>query len=190
MSLSAKNISIVIYSGTLNAIASHHALTTLIQNTTFGSTRGFTRQPSTPLVSDSGATVGIVHTENGLTFAMFDEIASLWHDDPVSAYGFFRDFVLARGTPGSLSTDGSGEETVLGGEDEGAREDVPRVATEMFVGAGATQGTVVAPSATVAAWASFVDAQLPQATTSAAGKSTIELWAFLLPAIGAAILAS
>ncbi|VDC07935.1 unnamed protein product [Peniophora sp. CBMAI 1063] len=188
-SLSTKNISLILYSGTLNAIASHHALSVLIQNTTFGSTRGFTRQPSTPLVADSGATVGIVHTEGGITFAMFDGIASLWRDDPGSAYGFYRDFVLARGTQGSLSVDGSGQETVLGGEDEGAREDVPRVASDIFVGAGATQGTVAAPSATVAAWASFVDAQLPQATTSAAGRSMIQRWAPALALLGAIVLA-
>ncbi|KZV76554.1 alpha/beta-hydrolase [Peniophora sp. CONT] len=188
-SLSTKNASLILYSGTLNAIASHHALSIQIQNTTFGNTRGFTRQPSTPLVADSGATVGIVHTEHGVTFAMFDGIASLWRDDPGAAYGFFRDFVLARGTAGSLSSDGNGKVTVLGGEDAGAREDVPRVASDVFVGSMATQGTLAAPSATVAAWASFVDAQLPQVTSSSAVKPAVQWSMSVFPVIGAVMIA-
>lgn len=134
--------------------------------------------------------MGIVHTEHSVTFAMFDGLASPWRDDPSTLYGFFRDYVLARGTAGSLSVDGSGKGTVLGGEVAGVREDVPRIVSDVFTGSAATQGKVAAPSATVAAWASFVDAQLPRPTSSASERPSIQRWTTVLAVIGAVMAAA
>ena len=46
------------------------------KNTTFGGTRGFTRQPSSAWVDDDGNIAGIVHQERGILYALFNNVGS------------------------------------------------------------------------------------------------------------------
>ncbi|KAI0031339.1 Alpha/Beta hydrolase protein, partial [Vararia minispora EC-137] len=159
-----KNVSVVLYSGSKNAIANHHALEVLIQNTTFAGTRGFTRKPSTTWNDDAGNVAGIVHTERGLTYALFNNVGALVpRAAPNAAYTFFRDYVLKSSSTGTITIDSNGNTAVLGGENSAAAADVPRVASAIFAGTATTVTTILAPSATVLAWQQFVD---PRNSTS------------------------
>ncbi|KAH9050289.1 alpha/beta-hydrolase [Lactarius hengduanensis] len=165
----SKNVEIVLYSSGNNAIAHHRSLEILIQNTTFGGTRGFTRKPSTPWVDDSGNVAGIIHQERGILYALFDSVGSFTpHANPTAAHTFFRQYVLNSNTTGSITVDSNNKLTVFGGEDPNVAADAPRVASKIFLGAGATQSTLVAPSATVAAWKNFLKDVSTRASTSGA----------------------
>lgn len=74
----------------------------------------------------------------------------------MQAYTFFREYVLNSNQTGTITVDSDNKPAVLGGEDPDVADDAPRVASEIFLGAGATQSTLVAPSATVAAWKDFL----------------------------------
>ncbi|KAH9042688.1 alpha/beta-hydrolase [Lactarius pseudohatsudake] len=165
----SKNVEIVLYSSGNNAIAHHRSLEILIQNTTFGGTRGFTRKPSTPWVDDSGNVAGIIHQERGILYALFDNVGSFTpRANPTAAHTFFRQYVLNSNTTGSITVDSNNKLTVFGGEDPNVAADAPRVASKIFLGAGATQSTLVAPSATVAAWKNFLKDVSTRASTSGA----------------------
>ncbi|KAI0300162.1 Alpha/Beta hydrolase protein [Multifurca ochricompacta] len=154
----SKNVEIILYSSANNAIAHHRSLEILIQNTTFGGTQGFTRKPSTPWVDDHGNVAGIVHQERGILYALFDSVGSLTpFANPTAAYTFFREFVLNSNATGSITIDSNDKLAVLGGEDPNVADDAPRIASEIFLGAGVTQSTLIAPSATVVAWRSFLN---------------------------------
>ncbi|KAI9441431.1 alpha/beta-hydrolase [Lactarius indigo] len=165
----SKNVEIVLYSSGNNAIAHHRSLEILIQNTTFGGTRGFTRKPSTPWVDDSGNVAGIIHQERGILYALFDNVGSFTpHANPTAAHTFFRQYVLNSNTTGSITVDSNNKLTVFGGEDPNIAADAPRVASKIFLGAGITQSTLVAPSPTVAAWKNFLKEASMKASTSSA----------------------
>lgn len=102
---SAHNISVVIYSGNNDFIAAHTGsesmLTThsrgaaisygrllvAIQNTTFGGTQGFSKQPSTAWYDDSGLFAGIIHQERNWTYALFEGAGHLVPmDKPEAVY--------------------------------------------------------------------------------------------------------
>lgn len=154
----SQNVELILYSSGNNAIAHHRSLEILIQNTTFGGTQGFTRKPSTPWVDDNGNVAGIVHQERGILYALFDNVGSLTpYTNPTAAHTFFREYVFNSNTTGSITIDSNNQLAVLGGEDTDAADDAPRVASNIFIGAGATQSTLVAPSATVAAWKDFLN---------------------------------
>ncbi|KAI0066907.1 alpha/beta-hydrolase [Artomyces pyxidatus] len=178
----AKDIDIILYSGANNAISNHRGLEILIQNTTFGGTQGFTRKPSTPWEDDNNEVAGIVHQERGITYALFDGVGGLTpFTTPTAAYTFYREFVVNSNTTGSLTVTANNAPAVLGGEDTARADDAPRVATALFLGASATQSTLFAPSATVAAWASFlasagVAAPAVSATSAAMGRAGVA-WA-------------
>jgi carboxypeptidase D len=148
--------------------------TVLIQNTTFGGTRGFARKPSTPWKDDAGNAVGIVHTERRLTYALFNNVGALVpRAAPGAAYAFFRDFVLAASSTGTLTVDAAGNAAVLGGEDATAADDAPRVADAVYAGAAHTASTLAAPSATLVAWAQFVHPPDSAAQSAAAGRAVV-----------------
>ncbi|THH14132.1 hypothetical protein EW146_g6173 [Bondarzewia mesenterica] len=150
-------VELIFYSGANNAIAHHRGLEILIQNTTFGGTRGFTRKPSTPWSDDDGNVAGIVHQERGIVYALFDGVGHLIpHFKPNAAYVFYRDFVFNTNSTGSLTVDDSNKPVVLGGESPEVADDVPRVASALFIGSATTASTLFVPSATVQAWESFV----------------------------------
>jgi hypothetical protein len=68
---------------------------------------------------------------------------------------------------GSITIDSNNKLAVLGGEDSHAADDAPRVVSEIFLGAKMTQSTLIAPSATVATWQSFLADTLGNPTDSA-----------------------
>jgi carboxypeptidase D len=151
-------VEIILYSSGNNVIAHHRSLEILIQNTTFGGTQGFTRKPSTPWVDDNGNVAGIVHQERGILYAIFDNVGSFTpYTNPTAAHTFFREYVFNSNTTGSITIDSNNQLAVLGGEDPDVADDAPRIASRIFLGAGATQSTLVAPSATVAAWKDFLN---------------------------------
>ena len=66
-----------------------------------------------------------------------------------------RDFVLGSNQTG-LVTNTSGVVSVVGGEQSALANEVMTGQAEIFYGSGVTQSTYVYPSATVAAWNSFM----------------------------------
>lgn len=170
----SKNVEIVLYSSGNNAIAHHRSLEILIQNTTFGGTRGFTRKPSTPWVDDDGNVAGIVHQERGILYALFDNVGSFTpYTNPTAAHTFFRQYVLNSNATGSITVDSNNKLTVFGGEDPNAADDAPRVASKVFLGAGVTQSTLAAPAATVAAWRNFLKSAAASAGSSTSGAQSL-----------------
>ncbi|KAI0051359.1 alpha/beta-hydrolase [Auriscalpium vulgare] len=185
-SASAKGVEIVLYAGSNNAVANHHTLELLIQNATFGGTRGFTRKPATPWQDDNAQTAGVVHQERGLLYALFDNVGGLTpFSAPNAAYVFYRDFVVNANATGSLTTTSSNKPAVLGGEDAARADDQPRVASALTL----AQSTVLAPPATLAAWESFLATAAPAgptsaATSGAAAGARARGWGVLLGVLG------
>ncbi|OJT10630.1 Carboxypeptidase sxa2 [Trametes pubescens] len=163
---SARNVSIVFYSGNDDARIQHRGTETLIQNFTFGGIQGFTRKPSTPWYDDDGNVAGIVHQERNLTYVL---VAGAGHEvpqwRPAQALVFLREFVL--GTNSNGTVEGS---HVVGGEDAALSGDYLPGGTEIFYGSSTTASTSTVPSATIAAWNSFVATALPSG--SVPGKSS------------------
>ncbi|KAA1472707.1 alpha/beta-hydrolase [Dentipellis sp. KUC8613] len=192
----ARNIEFILFTGANNAIANHRGLEKSanqwnVQNATFGGTRGFTRKPSTPWADDDGNVAGIVHTERGITYGLFDGVGHLIpHFNPGAAYVFFRDFIVNANETGSITTDSKSNTVVLGGEDPSIADDVPRIATEIFLGASSTQSTFAAPSATVAAWQSFLGTVPNLSGTKDAANAAPATVNSLLASMSAAVLAA
>ncbi|KAF8524846.1 alpha/beta-hydrolase [Hysterangium stoloniferum] len=156
----AHNISWVFYSGNDDMIA---WLSATIQNTTFQGIQGFTKKPSTPWFGDDGQFAGIVHQERNVTYVLFDKAGHLipqWQ--PARALTFVREFILGNNPNGTVLSDG----TVVGGESSPLVNDVlPGEHNPIFTGSGTTLGSTVWPSATIAAWDSFI------ATATATGSN-------------------
>lgn len=93
-----------------------------------------------------------------IPFTLIAHTAQLSPNAPIhsQAYTFFREYVVNSNETGTITVDSNKKLAVLGGEDPDVADDAPRVASEIFFGAGATQSTLVAPSATVAAWKNFL----------------------------------
>lgn len=69
------------------------------------------------------------------------------------AYVFLREFVLGNNQTGLVNTtDGQ----IVGGENSILAEDVMPGQSGIYVGSGATQSTYTFPSATIAAWQSYI----------------------------------
>jgi carboxypeptidase D len=79
-----------------------------------------------------------------------------------------REFVLGSNATG-LVTQSSGSIVVVGGDNSTLAEDILPGGDEVFYGSGATQSTYVAPSATRAAWRSFIrtETAIPTAVNAA-----------------------
>ncbi|KAH9929043.1 alpha/beta-hydrolase, partial [Epithele typhae] len=160
----ARNISLVFYSGNDDAQVQHHGTEVVIQNITWAGpstvsgerplpTQGFSRRPATPWTGDDGAPAGLVHQERGLTYVLFAGAGHLvpqWR--PAQALVFLREFVLGANATGTLLANG----TVVGGESSELADAVMPGGLEVFFGSGTTAGTSTVPSATAAAWEVFV----------------------------------
>ncbi|KAI0322891.1 Alpha/Beta hydrolase protein [Amylostereum chailletii] len=162
-SAASQNIEIILYSGSKNIVAHHSALEgrhipfRSAFNTTFGGARGFTRKPSTPWQDDSGNVAGITHRERGIVYALFDNVGDLIpRASPNAAFVFFRDFVLKSSSIGTITVNSDNKAVVLGGEDAANADDIPRIVTELFIGASTTESTIAMPSATAQAWKDFI----------------------------------
>jgi len=164
----AKNVSIVIYSGNDDSLVAHLGTEVTIQNTTFGGTQGFTRKPSTPWFDDDGNFAGIVHQERNLTYVLFVGAGHMVPQYvPAAASVFLREFVLGDNTTGLVTTDSSGNVTVVGGEDAAFDDDILPGNSVIFYGSGTTAASTAVPSATAAAWESFIET-----ATAVSGNST------------------
>ena len=84
----------------------------------------------------------------------------------MQAFTFLRDFVLGSKDTGLVKTDASGAVSVAGGENSTLAEDTLRGGAEIFIGSLSTAGATAYPSATIAAWDSFIKKQ----STAAPGK--------------------
>ncbi|KIJ47138.1 hypothetical protein M422DRAFT_249449, partial [Sphaerobolus stellatus SS14] len=166
---SAKGVNWVIYSGNDDLLVSHWGSELTIQNTSFGGTIGFTKQPSTPWFGDDGSFAGIVHQERNITFVLFDKAGHLipqWQ--PSRALKFVREFILGDNPLGTVLSNGS----VVGG-DTGSpvvNHILPAEHNPIFTGSGTTQGSTVWPSATIAAWDRFLSTVTAVPSPTAADK--------------------
>ncbi|KAL0059396.1 hypothetical protein AAF712_013837 [Marasmius tenuissimus] len=163
----AKNVSIVLYSGNNDALIAHFGTELAIQNTTFGGIQGFTKRPATPWYDDEGKFAGIIHQERGWTYALFDGASHLVPASrPAQSLTFIREFLFGSNQTGLVQPDG----TVVGGEDPRRLEsDILPGGPEAFTGPGVTQGTYVFPTATKVAWDAFWTGEARLAAASNAG---------------------
>jgi len=156
----AKDISIILYSGNVDSLASHRGTEIIIQNTTFGGVQGFTRKPATPWYDIEGNFAGIVHQERGWTYALFKAAGHLVPQlQPVAAYTFFRDFVLGNNKIGLVTPFG-----VVGGEDNALAADILPDSPDIYLGQYVTQSTYTYSSETISQWNTFL-ASLTATTT-------------------------
>ncbi|KAF7368752.1 Carboxypeptidase [Mycena venus] len=173
---SAHNVEIVFYSGNDDSLVAHRGTEVVIQNMTFGGVQGFTRKPSTAFSDDHGNFAGIVHQERGLTYALFQNAGHLVPQSvPGAAFAFVRDFVLGSNTTGLVDSNAG---SVSGGEDPKLKVDVLPGNSAIYHWASKAGGdiaSVVAPSATRAAWDAFIataTAVLPASGPQSTGSAT------------------
>lgn len=127
-----------------------------VQNTTFGGIQGFTEPPATPWYADDGSFAGIVHQERNWTYLLFKDAGHLVAlDQPAHAHTFLREFVLGDNQTGLVTTR-DGRATVVGGAVSSLAVGVLPGQSGIFIGSGATQSTYTFPSATIAAWDSYI----------------------------------
>ncbi|KIJ31431.1 hypothetical protein M422DRAFT_53358 [Sphaerobolus stellatus SS14] len=190
---SAKNISWVFYSGNDDLLVSHWGTELTIQNTSFGGKIGFTKQPSTPWFGDDGSFAGIVHQERNITFVLFDKAGHLipqWQ--PSRALTFVREFILGNNPNGTVLSNGT---TVAGITGSPLVNDIlPGEHNPVFTGSGTTLGSTLWPTATIAAWDSFLaTATAPSKSTggskNSAPRNSFPVAALMLSVIPAAALA-
>ncbi|KIM90542.1 hypothetical protein PILCRDRAFT_186958 [Piloderma croceum F 1598] len=158
---SKHDIGIVIYSGNDDSLVPRRGSEVVIQNTTFGGIQGFTRKPSTAWTDDAGRFAGIVHQERNFTYVVVSGAGHLVpHYQPEAAYTFLREFVLGTNQTG-LVKNASGTVSVVGGESPTLAAGVLPGNLEIFYGSGSTESTYIAPTATIAAWSSFIATAAP-----------------------------
>ncbi|KAF8074955.1 Alpha/Beta hydrolase protein [Lyophyllum atratum] len=169
----ARGVGVVLYSGNNDALIAHRSTESLfaIQNTTFGGVRGFTVKPSTPWYNDARQFAGTVRQERNWTYVLFDGAGHLVPGDrPQSAFTFLREFVLGKNQTGLVTKTANGKVVVVGGTDATLAQDVLPGGDEIYYGAGTKASTYIFPSATRAAWSSFIRTATETAvSTSAAG---------------------
>ncbi|KAI0372398.1 alpha/beta-hydrolase [Pilatotrama ljubarskyi] len=164
----ARNVTILFYSGNDDSQVQHRGTEVVIQNFTFGGIQGFTRKPSTPWFDDEGNFAGIVHQERNLTYVLFQGAGHLvpqWK--PRQALVFLREFVLGSNRNGTV--EGS---TVVGGENATLAGEYLPGGNEIFYGSAKTEGTSTVPSATIAAWNSFLATATATAAASTGANSS------------------
>ncbi|OJT09780.1 Vitellogenic carboxypeptidase [Trametes pubescens] len=141
---SAHNVSVVLYSGNDDSLVAHRG------------TEGFTRQPSTPWIDDNGDVGGIVHQERNWTYVLIEGAGHLIpYTNPGRGFVLLREFILGNNQTG-LVTNSSGTVNVVGGESSALAVDAIPGQLGIFVGSGTTQSTYTFPSATIAAWNSYI----------------------------------
>ncbi|PSR71878.1 hypothetical protein PHLCEN_2v12222 [Hermanssonia centrifuga] len=127
-----------------------------VGNTTFGGIQGFTRKPSTPWYGDDGVFAGIVHQERNWTYILVKGAGHLVpQQQPERAFVFLREFVFGNNETG-LVTSVKGHTTVIGGEDPQLANTVLTGQSGIYYGSGTTQYTYTYPTATIAAWETFI----------------------------------
>ncbi|KAJ3559788.1 hypothetical protein NM688_g126 [Phlebia brevispora] len=152
----AQGVGVLIYSGNDDSLVSHRSSEVVIQNTTFGGIQGFTRKPSTPWLDDNGQFAGIVHQERNWTFVLVADAGHLVpQQQPGRAFVMAREFILGSNQTG-LVTNSSGVASVVGGESPSLTAEVLSGQSGIYIGTGTTQSTYTFPSATIAAWESFI----------------------------------
>jgi len=167
--LTSHKIPVVIYSGNDDAIVAHRGTEITIQNTTFGGIQGFTKKPSTPWTDDDGKFAGIVHQERGWTYVLFQGAGhTVPTQKPAASFTFMREFVFGNNETGLVTTSPSGVISVVGGQDPTLAADVLPGQDEIYYGPGVTLSTHVFPSATIAAWKSFMSS-----STAIPGKNLV-----------------
>ncbi|KIJ47957.1 hypothetical protein M422DRAFT_28501 [Sphaerobolus stellatus SS14] len=156
---SQRNVSWVIYSGNDDMLVAHFGSQAAIQNTTFGGIQGFSKPPSTPWFGDDGQMAGIVHQERNVTFVLFKDSGHLVPQyQPERALTFVREFILGSNKNGTVNSDGS----IVGGNSTTFVNNVlPGFTNPIFTGSGTTAGSTFWPSATIAAWESFIATAAP-----------------------------
>ncbi|GLB41836.1 putative peptidase S10 family protein [Lyophyllum shimeji] len=165
---SAHGVGVVLYSGNNDALIAHRSTEIAIQNTTFGGVQGFTVRPSTPWFNYAGQFAGIIRQERNWTYVLFDNAGHLVpHDRPDSAFTFLREFVLGKNQTGLVTRTAKGEVVVVGGTNATLAQDILPGGDEIYYGPGAKISTYVFPSATRAAWQSFIctETAAPSPTT-------------------------
>ncbi|KAI0333847.1 alpha/beta-hydrolase [Cubamyces sp. BRFM 1775] len=152
----SKNVSVVLYSGNDDSLVAHRGTEVVIQNTTFGGIQGFTRKPSTPWIDDNGEIGGIVHQERNWTYVLVEGAGHLIpYTNPQRGLVLVREFILGNNQTGLL-TNSSGTVSVVGGEVSSLAGDVIRGQLGIYAGSFSTQSTYTYPSATIAAWNSYI----------------------------------
>ncbi|KAI0333871.1 alpha/beta-hydrolase [Cubamyces sp. BRFM 1775] len=166
----AKNVSVLLYSGNDDSFVPHRGTEVVIQNTTFGGIQGFTRKPSTPWTDDNGEIGGIVHQERNWTYVLVEGAGHLVPaTNPSRAFVIAREFILGNNQTG-LVTNSSGTVSVVGGESSSLAGDAIPGQLGIYVGSYSTQSTYTYPSATIAAWSSYIaTATATTASESASG---------------------
>ncbi|KAF7309994.1 Carboxypeptidase [Mycena indigotica] len=155
-------VSVILYSGNDDALIAHRGTEVTIQNTTFGGIQGFTRKPSTVWRDDSGKPAGIVHQERGWSYVLFNNTGHLIPaKTPAAALTFAREFVFGNNPTGTVS---SANIAAVGGETAeliGAYQNVIPGSDGIVYqnAAGDKTSTFVYPSATIAAWNTFIRGQ-------------------------------
>ncbi|KAI0718832.1 alpha/beta-hydrolase [Fomitopsis betulina] len=163
---SQRGVKIILYSGNDDSLISHRSTEVVIQNTTFGGIQGFTEPPATPWYADDGSFAGIVHQERNWTYLLFKDAGHLVAlDQPAHAQTFLREFVLGDNQTGLVTTS-SGRATVVGGAVSSLAVGVLPGQSGIFIGSGTTQSTYTFPSATIAAWDSYIVTATADAVTA------------------------
>jgi len=110
-----------------------------------------------------------VHQERNWTYLLFNAAGHLVaQDQPANALTFLREFILGNNDTGLVVTD-DGKTEVVGGAVSALAVGVLPGQSGIFIGSGATQSTYTFPSATIAAWESYiVTATATQGAASAA----------------------
>ena len=93
-----------------------------------------------------------------------------WHDnsivDNLKAFVFLREFVLGNNSTGLVVNGTDGNVTVVGGEDSIYQNDYIPGTNVIFYGSGTTVSSVVAPSASVSAFYSFLQTATPSPSSN------------------------
>ncbi|KAJ7464615.1 alpha/beta-hydrolase [Mycena latifolia] len=161
----AHGVSVILYSGNDDALIAHRGTEVTIQNTTFGGIQGFTRKPSTPWTDDAGKPAGIVHQERGWTYVLFSGASHLIPTKtPAAALTFLREFVIGSNPTGSVIKSPAGTVNVVGGENAPLVGDILPGSEGIVYPVGTATSTFVYPSATIAAWNTFIRGQKAAAT--------------------------
>ncbi|KAF9244678.1 alpha beta-hydrolase [Melanogaster broomeanus] len=147
----AKNMSIIIFSGNDDSLIPH------LVNTTFGGIQGFSRKPETPWYNDAGEFAGIVHQERGWTYALVLHAGHLvGYTNPVSALTLAREFFFGNNQTGLVTYTRAGALTVVGGEVSSLGNEIMSGQAGIYYGSGTTASTYFFPTATVEAWDAYV----------------------------------
>ncbi|OSD04774.1 alpha/beta-hydrolase [Trametes coccinea BRFM310] len=151
-----KNVAVVLYSGNDDSLVAHRGTEVVIQNTTFGGIQGFTRRPSTPWIDDNGEIGGVVHQERNWTYVLVEGAGHLIpYTNPLRGFILAREFILGNNQTG-LVTNSSGTVSVVGGESSALAVDAIPGQLGIYEGSFSTTATYTYPSATIAAWNSYI----------------------------------